>query len=70
MPTWIEVKEFIENLEPRFLNAKAEIFDCESGVTLTDFVLVKDCSVDPVYDLEHPQIWINCEDENVDKLPQ
>lgn len=70
MPTWNEVKEFINNLEPRFMNAKAEIFDCESGNTITDFMIVKDCSVDPVYDVEHPQIWINCEAENVDNASQ
>jgi hypothetical protein len=59
--TWEELWNHIGNMEHKFLDTQVEIFDCLEGKTITDIILVKDCSADYVYDVDHPQFWINTE---------
>ena len=56
--TWEELLSFIKKLDERFLKSQVEIFDCRDGNTITDILVIKDCSQDFVYDVDQPQLWI------------
>ena len=61
--TWRELKEYIDMIEPRFLDTEVQVYDCEEQVTYTDTSFSEDMDDDDfVTDLHQPQIWFNTTD--------
>lgn len=65
--TWKELREFIDEMEPRFLDTNVQVYDVENGITLIDAMFVTDCNDDDyLIDKDQPQIFVNFDEFSVD----
>ena len=61
--TWRELKEYIDLIEPRFLDTEVQVHDCEQQITYFDTSFSEDADEDDfVTDIGQPQIWFNTAD--------
>jgi hypothetical protein len=58
--TWRELKQAIEEMEPRFLDTEVQVYNVEDRVTYMFADIYNDCNDDDyVIDKDQPQLWTN-----------